>query len=584
MKQKFEAIIQAQFKNGPGNAKVRSGEYELFMGMTSVTPLKSKDFRPLPGTKVTMTFIVGQYIGSERCPRLGCSSRSFRTDDQVKHGRIWYDLENQYRCKFLLTFHSMECQSWFRKSGAMLPKPLKPPAQSFPLGSDKDVEQDPDSKYGKLDPQYDHRRTYKNLSIYITELPPTPTRFRDKYTRNYHSRNEFLQSMRKVGPKVYVDQSDNFRKENNQSPKIIQRTGHREFVPNFEKFPSIVPKAPTMFVLPDRSQTHQMRFIQLRDPVPQRPQTHQMRFIPLRDPVPQRPGTYGIDHRFTTSKTSSASPNTHQLNSRIQGPGMPSQRGTPLSGLPGAPPLTQNAPQIPTASPKTSTAAEVSHVVALSNYEANEIGELSFRGGDVIIVLESADKDWWRGFLNEQVGIFPIDYVQILLPGTNIPSRRVRARWSYKARDTDELSFEKGDIIIKLQPSYMDWQRGFLRGQPGKGQFGIFPLNFVEEYAQRTRPSYPLMPANRHGPLLESSTLNAPQKSDNCPKDATLPDASRKSYARFGEFTLMWPIPQECENWVPGPTGPQPPPPPQSKDSSVHKPLSDTPDQYIYDK
>lgn len=95
-KQKFEAIIQAQFKNGPGKAKVRSGEYELFMGMTSITPLKSKDFRPLPGMRITMTFIVGQYIGSERCPRLGCSSRSFRADSHVEKGRIWYDLESPY--------------------------------------------------------------------------------------------------------------------------------------------------------------------------------------------------------------------------------------------------------------------------------------------------------------------------------------------------------------------------------------------------------------------------------------------------------------------------------------------------------
>lgn len=32
---------------------------------------------------------------------------------------------------------------------------------------------------------YDERRNYKNISIYLTELPPTPTRFRDKYHRGY---------------------------------------------------------------------------------------------------------------------------------------------------------------------------------------------------------------------------------------------------------------------------------------------------------------------------------------------------------------------------------------------------------------
>lgn len=93
-KQKFEAIIQAQFRSGPGELKVLSGEYELFMGMTSITPSKSKEFRPLPGSKITMTFILGQYNGSERCPRLGCRSRSFKDDNYIMSGRTWYDIQN----------------------------------------------------------------------------------------------------------------------------------------------------------------------------------------------------------------------------------------------------------------------------------------------------------------------------------------------------------------------------------------------------------------------------------------------------------------------------------------------------------
>jgi hypothetical protein len=33
--------------------------------------------------------------------------------------------------------------------------------------------------------QYEERRSYKNISIYVTDLPATPTRFRDKYHRGY---------------------------------------------------------------------------------------------------------------------------------------------------------------------------------------------------------------------------------------------------------------------------------------------------------------------------------------------------------------------------------------------------------------
>ncbi|KAH8654461.1 hypothetical protein BGZ60DRAFT_154674 [Tricladium varicosporioides] len=84
---KFEAIIQTQFKNGPGQSKVRSGEYELFTGMTSLTP---ENFYPIPGMKITMAFIVGQYIGSERCPRISCKSQSYIKALTVeREGRIW---------------------------------------------------------------------------------------------------------------------------------------------------------------------------------------------------------------------------------------------------------------------------------------------------------------------------------------------------------------------------------------------------------------------------------------------------------------------------------------------------------------
>lgn len=60
------------------------------------------------------------------------------------------------------------------------------------------------------------------------------------------------------------------------------------------------------------------------------------------------------------------------------------------------------------------TAATVSRVRALYDFTATEAGELSFIRGDVIQVIESAYKDWWRGSKNGQVGIFPTNYVENL--------------------------------------------------------------------------------------------------------------------------------------------------------------------------
>lgn len=60
------------------------------------------------------------------------------------------------------------------------------------------------------------------------------------------------------------------------------------------------------------------------------------------------------------------------------------------------------------------TAATVSRVRALYDFTPSEPGELAFRRDDVIAVLESVYKDWWKGSLRGQTGIFPLNYVEKL--------------------------------------------------------------------------------------------------------------------------------------------------------------------------
>ncbi|KAI6906883.1 Class E vacuolar protein-sorting machinery protein [Hortaea werneckii] len=60
------------------------------------------------------------------------------------------------------------------------------------------------------------------------------------------------------------------------------------------------------------------------------------------------------------------------------------------------------------------TAATVSRVKALYDFAPSEPGELAFRKDDVIAVLESVYKDWWKGSLRGQTGIFPLNYVEKL--------------------------------------------------------------------------------------------------------------------------------------------------------------------------
>lgn len=60
------------------------------------------------------------------------------------------------------------------------------------------------------------------------------------------------------------------------------------------------------------------------------------------------------------------------------------------------------------------TAATVSRVRALFDFVPTENGELAFKKGDIIAVLESVYKDWWKGSLRGQTGIFPLNYVEKL--------------------------------------------------------------------------------------------------------------------------------------------------------------------------
>ncbi|ODV78239.1 uncharacterized protein CANTADRAFT_42844, partial [Suhomyces tanzawaensis NRRL Y-17324] len=69
--------------------------------------------------------------------------------------------------------------------------------------------------------------------------------------------------------------------------------------------------------------------------------------------------------------------------------------------------------------PEAQTIATVSKVRALYDLISYEPEELSFRKGDVITVIESVYRDWWRGTLpSGKIGIFPLNYVTPIINKT----------------------------------------------------------------------------------------------------------------------------------------------------------------------
>ncbi|KAJ9293331.1 hypothetical protein DTO271G3_7827 [Paecilomyces variotii] len=88
-----------------------------------------------------------------------------------------------------------------------------------------------------------------------------------------------------------------------------------------------------------------------------------------------------------------------------------SQAAAPSSSSPAAQTTQSAAPQ---PVPSGTTAATVSRVRALYDFQPSEPGELQFRKGDIIAVIESVYKDWWKGSIRGQTGIFPLNYVEKL--------------------------------------------------------------------------------------------------------------------------------------------------------------------------
>ncbi|KAL3267157.1 hypothetical protein HHI36_011296 [Cryptolaemus montrouzieri] len=114
---------------------------------------------------------------------------------------------------------------------------------------------------------------------------------------------------------------------------------------------------------------------------------------------------------------------------------------------------------------------------ALYDYAAKEVGDLTFKRGDVIILKRRIDSNWYHGECNGQQGVFPLSYVQIITP---VPSHLPQCKALYDFRMTNDeeegcLAFKKGDVINVIRRVDENWAEGKL-----DGKIGIFPLAFVE--------------------------------------------------------------------------------------------------------
>ncbi|KAL1509375.1 hypothetical protein ABEB36_004129 [Hypothenemus hampei] len=146
---------------------------------------------------------------------------------------------------------------------------------------------------------------------------------------------------------------------------------------------------------------------------------------------------------------------------------------------------------------------------ALYNFVGQSARELTFRKGDLIYVRRQVDKNWYEGELNAMVGLFPVNYVEIVpYEGIRITTPRKahegqgRAKYNFIAQTHLELSLAKGELVTITRRVDDNWFEGKIGGRKG-----IFPVSYVEVLID---PSDPAPPSTKPvaSPAAHSLLLN----------------------------------------------------------------------------
>ncbi|KEG11985.1 putative intersectin-1-like [Trypanosoma grayi] len=116
--------------------------------------------------------------------------------------------------------------------------------------------------------------------------------------------------------------------------------------------------------------------------------------------------------------------------------------------------------------------------VALTDYDACEAGEISFRRGDVITVTaKGSTSGYWEGCVvapghaEGSCGLFPNCFVSSNMRPQQKPTfcNKALCLYDYKAADASEMSFRKGDLLGVVRPSASPgWWCGVNESEAGR--------------------------------------------------------------------------------------------------------------------
>ncbi|XP_013780618.1 uncharacterized protein LOC106464952 isoform X3 [Limulus polyphemus] len=151
---------------------------------------------------------------------------------------------------------------------------------------------------------------------------------------------------------------------------------------------------------------------------------------------------------------------------------------------------------------------------ALYNFKAQTAKELTLKKGDFVFINKKIDKNWYLGEHHGMVGIFPVNYVELIpqeIAHIQTPKMtgegQGRAKYNFYAQTPLELPLYKGQELLLIRRVDQNWYEGRIGNSRG-----IVPVAYIEvlkepDISARSSVSFkpPLSSINSSGPITNGT-------------------------------------------------------------------------------